>query len=193
MKDFPKRTAYPRRRDDFIHPGASANDHKIGNTLAPLDRAVGKSEEKWGIDRLQELVSPETAAKWGSALGKLNAAIDAQDTDTLLERVKICLKGLAAMDAEALARGHEPMPNDFMEYEHEGHRFAVIREARDWKTIKAVRPDLTLYSLREVALALQSYKSALPKIEAIKAAFPGAEITAVRSKLAEELEDDLPF
>ena len=189
----PVRPQRQRMADRLINPGATDDQIKCDYALAPFDRAARKMENLWGVDRLPELVSTETAAKYGSAMAKLNVAINADDPEMVAARAAVCIKGLAAMDAEARSLGHKPAPAEVWLYELDGHRFGIIRETGDWTTLQESHPGLTLYSLREVALALQSYKSALPKIEAIKAAFPGAEITAVRSKLAEELEDDLPF
>jgi hypothetical protein len=44
-------------------------------------------DKKWGVDRLVELVSPDMAERYGAAMAKLNAAIDARDP----EQVKLGL------------------------------------------------------------------------------------------------------
>lgn len=186
----------PRREkksDRLLSPGATSSEIAVDHAIAPFDRAALDMERLWGVDRLPELVTPALAAKYGAAIAFLNDCINRGDATEAAAAAANCIKGLAAMDAEARSLGHKPAPAEVWLYEHEGHRFGIIRETGDWTTLQDSHPGLTLYSLREVALALQSYKSALPKIEAIKAAFPGAEITAVRSKLAEELDDELPY
>lgn len=186
----------PRREkksDRLLSPGATSSEIAVDYAIAPFDRAALDMERLWGVDRLPELVTPALAAKYGAAMAFLNDCINRGDATEAAAAAANCIKGLAAMDAEARSLGHKPAPADVWLYEHEGHRFGIIRETGDWTTLQDSHPGLTLYSLREVALAMASYKSALPKIEAIKAAFPGAEITAVRSKLAEELEDLIPF
>lgn len=186
----------PRREkksDRLLSPGSTSSEIAVDYAIAPFDRAALDMERLWGVDRLPELVTPALAAKYGAAMAFLNDCINRGDATEAAAAAANCIKGLAAMDAEARSLGHKPAPADVWLYELDGHRFGIIRETGDWTTLQDSHPGLTLYSLREVALALQSYKSALPKIEAIKAAFPGAEITAVRSKLAEELEDLIPF
>ena len=186
----------PRREkksDRLLNPGATSSEIAVDHAIAPFDRAALDMERLWGVDRLPELVTPALAAKYGAAIAFLNDCINRGDATEAAAAAANCIKGLAAMDAEARSLGHKPAPAEVWLYELDGHRFGIIRETGDWTTLQDSHPGLTLYSLREVALALQSYKSALPKIEAIKAAFPGAEITAVRSKLAEELDDELPY
>lgn len=186
----------PRRQrmgDRLICPGATPDQVRCDFALGPFDRAAREMERLWGVDRLPELVSPETAAKYGSAMAKLNAAINSEDADMVAARATVCIKGLAVMDAEARALGHKPAPAEVWLYEHEGHRFGVIRETGDWTTLQDSLPGVTLYSMREIAIAMAAYKSALPTIAAVKAAFPGTQIARVRSDLERELDDELPF
>lgn len=185
------RAVRPRRRDVFVHPVATPLDLTIGNALAPFDRAVAESERAWGIDRLQELVSPESAAKWGSAVGKLNAAIEAEDAAEIAARVGVCIRGLVALDAEARQRGHRPVPPDVLIYEQDGQRIGVVQDARDWTTLRAAHPDLRLYSMREVFNAVQHYGQT---VGAVKDAFPNAEVVAVRQRAStDDLNDSIPF
>ena len=189
-------TARPNRskkRDPFVHPGASATDITIGNALAPFDRAIRESEARWGADKLQSLVSPESAAKWGSAIGKLNTAIEAQDVAGIVQRVGVCIRGLAALDAEAIQRGHQPVPAEVWTGEHDGHRFGIIRDAGDWTTLKANHPDLTLYSLHEVGLALRLLRNQV--VDEVKKHFPGSQVIDVQpmTELEKSLNDRIPF
>lgn len=182
-----------RKADTLICPGATAAEIACDYAIAPFDRVARDMDREWGVDRLPELVRPALASRFGAAMAHLNDCIGRGDAAACAAAAENCIKGMRAMDAEARAAGHRPLPADVWIYELEGRRFGVVREAGDWTTLQESQPGLTIYSLREVAIALQSYKSALPIIEAAKAAFPGAQITAVRSKLAEDLEDEIPF
>jgi hypothetical protein len=104
-----------------------------------------------------------------------------------------CVKGLAAMDAEAIHLGHRPIPADVWLYEMEGHRFGIVKDGHDWPTLQADHPGLTIYTLREVANALAVYRNEV--VQAAKAAFPGAEAVAIRQRTATEefLEDEIPW
>lgn len=179
-----------KKHDRLLSPLATQAEISCDMATAPFDRVCIEMDRKWGVDRLPELVSVETAAKWGSALGKMNAAIVAADLEETKARVEVCIRGFRAMDAEAAAAGHQPADPDIWEIELDGQRIGIIREGREWPAAHAKRPGLTVYSLREAAIALLAYKSAGPVVEAVKAAFPGSEITAIRNM---SLEDTLPF
>lgn len=181
---------FARRRDPLVHPGATSEEMAIGNALAPFDRAVRETGRTWGIDRLPEIVSPESAAKWGSAVGKLNAAIDSGDVQEVTARVGVCLRGLAALDAEARAAGHQPISPEAWEIDVDGVTCAILRDDAAWPAFAAERPGVRIYSLQEVSNALAHYGG---MVAAVKEAFPGARVTAVRSPLAQALDDDIPY
>jgi hypothetical protein len=104
--------------------------------------------------------------------------------------VEVCLRGLAAMDAEAVNLGRPVSDPMIWEYEYEGTVYGVIEDAREWPAAYTNRPSIAIYSMREVAVALHAHKNGL--IEAVKLAFPGAEIKAIRRK-PEDLEDEIDF
>jgi len=178
----------------FADPDALRCDY----ALAPFDREAEEMDRKWGIDRLEELVSVETATKFGSAVAKLNKAISDNDPEETAKRAAVCIRGLKVMDAEAEKAGQPKAAGDYVEYEIDGWKFAVAQDIREWKAIKAERPDLRVFSLREVGMALKAIKADGPIYEAVKKHFPGAEISAVREKAQEETppaqhEDEIPF
>ena len=123
---------YHRRKEDpLFWSGITAEELACDKAAAPFDEAIRQMDAKWGIGRLVANVSPETAAKWGSALAKLNAAIAARDVDETVARVGVLLRGLTAMDAEAEAEVFE----HFRQLAREriavliSHRFSTVRMA----------------------------------------------------------------
>lgn len=181
-----------KKNDRLITPGASSAEIAADFAAAPFDKAMRDAERTWGIDRLPELVAPEMAAKFGRAVALLNEALDSGDADKAAAAAANCVKGIAAMDAAARAAGHQPISPDFWEYDLDGFRFVVIRETAEWPAVAAQRPGWSIYSLREVANALKAYGQT---VVAVKDAFPGAEVVAVRkpTKTEEELDDLIPF
>lgn len=179
-----------RKHDRLMTPGASSAEIACDHAVAPFDRACRDMERKWGIDRLPELVAPEMSARFGKAMGVMNDAINAEDPDATAAAAANCVRGLQAMDAAATAAGHQPLNPAVWEVEYEGQRFGIIRDVEEWAAAAAQRPGMTLYTLREVAVALAASKHA---VTAVKAAFPGAQVTAIRSPLSEELEDEIPW
>lgn len=182
-----------RKHDRLTYGGAPAVEVQCDMALAPFDRMARDMERKWGVDRLPELVSPDSAAKWGYALGKLNEATAANDPTATQQWVGVCLRGMAAMDAEAEAAGQQPSDPDIWEHEYNGHAFGIIADGREWPAAYAKRPGLTIYTMQEVAVALTAHKGALAGISAVKAAFPGAEVKAVRTAPQPFPDDPIPF
>ncbi len=176
--------------DRLMHSGAKPEEVASDFALGPFDTAARNSERKWGVNRLEGLVSAETAARYGSAIGKLNAAIDAADPAEVATRVGVCIRGLAAMDAEATAAGHQPIPAEAQEIEVDGKLCAVLWDGNAWPVYAALRPGVRTYTPREVANALAAYGQT---VGAVKDAFPGAEVKGVRSPRAQSLNDDTPW
>ena len=185
-----KRPTRQKKDDRILHKGATANEIKADLSLAPFDAAARAMDKRWGIDRLPEIVSTESAAKWGKAMAGLNGAIDANDPDKVKFWVEICLRGLAAMDAEAVSLGRPVSDPMIWEHEYEGQVYGIIEDGREWPTAYAKRPGIAIFSMREVAIALHEHRNGL--VNAAKLAFPGAEVKHVRRPKA-DLEDDLDF
>lgn len=184
-----------RKGDRLLCPGATSAEIACDHALAPFDRAALDSERRWGIERLPGLVSPEMAAKYGAAIAHLNDRINAGDPDGVAAAATNCIRGLAAMDAEAIARGHRPVPAEVWVFDEviDGKRvrLGITREPGDWPTLQDSHPGLPIYSLREVAVKMT------PGLleAAVKSVFPGAQVTATRhvSPLDDVLEDHIPF
>jgi hypothetical protein len=185
-----QRPTRQKKDDRILHKGATANEIKADLALAPFDAAVREMDRKWGIDRLPELVSVESAAKWGKAMAGLNGAIDAHDPDKTKFWVEVCLRGLASMDAEAVTLGRPVSDPMIWEHEYEGTIYGIIADGREWPAAYAKRPGIAIHTMREVAVALHEHRNGL--VNAVKLAFPGAEVKQVRRPKA-DLEDDFDF
>ena len=179
-----------RKGDALIHPGATPTDIRHDYACAGFDHAARQMDALWGQDRLVELVSPATAEKFGSALAKLNAAMRGDDPAETAARAAVCIRGFAAMHAEVLAAGHQPTPPEAWRFDLDGQPCAIIREGGDWTALAASLPGVRLYSLLEVANALRHYGGT---VAAVKDQWPRAQVTAIRSPLAQSLDDEIPY
>lgn len=181
-----------KAHDRLTHHGASATEIQCDLATGPFDRVAREMDRTWGQDRLPDLVRPETAARWGTAMANLNAALDATDPQLVVARVNACLRGFTAMDAEARAAGHRPIKAEAWEIEVDGVTCAILRDDAAWPAFAAERPGVRVYSLREVSNALAAYGG---MVAAVKEAFPGARVTAIRkpTPLETELNDEVPF
>lgn len=189
-----KRPTRQRKSDRMIHHGVSQEEIQCDYALGPFDRMAVEMDRKWGVDMLVELVSPETAAKYGSAMAKLNAAIEAQDPAMVAARAAVCMRGMQAMDAEATEAGKQPASDDVWILAFNGKQVGLLKNGRGWKKVAEQYPDLQLVTENDVILALEAFEaSKLGQMKAmIEGSFPQAEVTRFVVK-KEGLEDELPF
>ena len=190
-----RRPLRQKKSDRLVHGVREKEIVMCDFAMAPLDRMVEEMDRKWGIDVLPEIVSTETAVKFGSAMAKLNKAVEKADVAEVTARAEVCQRGLAAMDKEAEALGKQRASTDIWEvHDENGRAYGIMRDGRSWQEIKLHRADLELVTLREVAIALQFYaEHALGRMtEEAKKHFEGADVVAIR--MAQPLEDEeLPF
>lgn len=175
----PKRPRRTNKGDRLTGLNDRKNEVACCHAVAPFDRAANEMDQKWGIDRLPELVSPALAAKYGEALAHLNECIAAEDPAKVADAASNCTRGMAAMEAEAIANGYQPATGTHWEYElrddDEVFRFAIIKDDREWPALKAARPDLLIFTMHEAAVALRGLSKKIA-LESIKSHFPGAKI-----------------
>jgi len=184
----PRRPVRQKKSDRILHGDQEPNTIMADYALAPLDRLALDMDRKWGIDMLPELVSPETAMKYGSAMSKLNAAIRDNDPAMVRERAEIAMRGLVAMDKEAEASGAQRASTDVWEVDVDGEVYGIMRDGRSWQTVKEQRPDLELVTLREVGIALQ-YWHKNRMVRSVKETFPDADFITTNKSL----DDEIPF
>jgi hypothetical protein len=191
----PKRPRRQKAADRILNGQLHKDQIMADYALAPFDRLAIEMDNVWGIDRLPELVSPATARKYGMAMALLNEAIDANDPALVQAHAENCMRGLRAMNAAAVAAGQPKSRADMFEFDLDGFKFAVMRDSAHWPEIRKQRPDLTLFSMREVAIALIAARADNPVIRAAKEAFPKAEIFEIDSKTnrALAINDEIPF
>jgi hypothetical protein len=184
-----KRPTYQKKTDRVIHPQATADDIKVDVALAGFTRASEQMDKKWGIGVLMGLTGPETLAKWGKAMAGLYAAEDEKDAGKVAGWAEVCVRGLAMMDAEATAAGHQPADPHIWEYELDGVTYGIIEDGRKWPAAYRKRKGLLIFNMREVAVALAAHRNDL--VRQVKESFNGAEITAIRRPTNDSLDDDL--
>lgn len=178
------------KHDRLMHSAMKPEEVACDFALGPFDTAARAMERRWGVNRLEGLVPPAMAAKYGFAIGHLNACIEAANPTDTAAAVANCVKGLAAMDREAEAAGHKPIPPEAQEIDVDGQLSAILWDANQWPVYADLRPGIRTYTPREVANALAAYG---PSVAAVKDAFPGAEVKAVRSPIAQAIDDDISF
>ena len=182
-----------KKSDRLLHSGQSKNQIMCDFAVAGLDRLALQMDRKWGVDTLVELVPPEMAVKYGSAMAKLNEALDTNDPTVVQARAEVCMRGLQAMDAQAEAAGAERASEDVWEVEVEGEVYGIMRDGRSWPSLQETRPELKLVTLREAAIAIEFYRKHRVGVmtDEVKKHFPKAEVIGLKEKRS--LDEEIPF
>lgn len=188
----PKRPTRQRKADRVLHSGVTQEEIRCDYAVAPFDHMAHAMDRKWGVDRLVELVPPEMAERYGAAMAKLNAAIDAADPEQVSLRAGVCMRGMAAMDKAATEAGAEPASQDVWLVQADGKEFGLLRDARAWQSVQEKHPGVRLISEREMILAIEMYQRSLAgqMVQAVKDSFPQADVIKIPN---DNLEDELPF
>lgn len=185
-----------RRRPDKITAPETYCDpisDAIFHAVQTLDHVVVQMDEKWGVDRLPALVSTETAAKFGSARAKLDAALERNDDADVVRRCSVLARGYAAMDAEAERLGRETMkPQAWVWRDENGHAHAFVRGSAEAIAYGKEHPGVAVYTMAEISRLARFVKEESGKLaDKVKTTFPGAEVVDIRDK--EVPNDELPF
>jgi hypothetical protein len=127
-------------------------------------------------------------------LAKLCAAIDEGEPEMIAARAAVCIRGMTAMDAEAVSAGMKPAGDDVWIMEFNNIEVGLVKDGRNWPAVKDNHPDLELITENDVITALAFYReSKLGEMQAAaQKAFEGAEVIRFEVK-NKELNDDIPF
>ena len=184
----------PARPDRILNDEAIGNEdmESIYHALRPLDAVAHEMEMKWGVDRLPSLVSVDMAAKFGTAQAQLDQAIDAQDSQMVVQKAKAMIRGWQALDEHAHAAGNTIMDQaSVWSWSHPdtGKGFAITIDTASARRAQEQCPGAKVYTLDEVCRVLGSDQHNL--VNEVKDMFPGAEVVAV--KTTEKFNDKIPF
>lgn len=158
----------------------TANDRdRMTAALAPVDEAFRASETKWGVARLERLVSTATLDNYRKGWKVYRQAIADGDAAAVERIAPKMTTALNFMDHEAAARGHAPLSVDRWEATLEdGAVLVVVRTLAEAHAIARDKSDtrlLVVWTLAELARMLPT----LEITHAVKGAFPGATVVRV--------------
>ena len=196
-----KKAVERKSRDDIMAiadyepyiPRTSFEHDAIDGALKPLDKLASEMESRWGVDRLQRMVSSATSAKFEAAKQKLNIAILDGKVDMVIARAEIMYKGWIALEKEALALGNISMPPELWFASapaEEGQDGVEIVIARDADAATLAQTDLPVYTTTEVARIIRAWRGQ-HLVHAAKIAFPDAELVKLTGD--DMFDDDVPF
>lgn len=163
----------------------------VQDALEPLDKVAVEMEGKWGVGRLQRLVTPDMAAKFASAKEKLNDAIRDNDLDAVVSKAAVLIRGWHALDKAAIEAGHKTYPEGVWSAKHRGTTYTVCLDRADVGKVArdAVDPS-HIVTLAELLLVWDEFQ-AKRFITQTKTLFPGATVEKIEDKKG--LNDEIPF
>lgn len=184
-----------KKFDRLLNPQSSKEEISTQLAIAGFDRWVRYVDQKWGVDRLIQLVDADIAHKYGLALGKLNDALNANDAAQARHCADDCIRGMMKMDQMADEAGAVGADPTYWEFDVDGVRAAILADEDAWPRVRADRPDLELITLHEVGVFYAHWrKTKLGDMTAqAKKAFPNAKVQSVSLPEANELDDPIPF
>src|ERR1700722_3354922 len=83
--------------------------------LRPVDQAFFANEQKWGVGRLERIISQPPFAAFQRGWDAYRVALDEADAEALEVIGPKMIAALPFMDAEATAAGHQPLAPDTWE------------------------------------------------------------------------------
>jgi len=163
----------------------------IQEAIEPLDRVAVEMEARWGAGRLPRLVTPETAARFGSAKAKLDGAIMARDVQDVCRRARVMIRGWQAMDQEARERGAEAWEGRAIGIRWNGQDWSIVWDRADLPLIcqQSRAPERTI-AAAELLHAWRALKDRIAGIDEVRKVFPGGEVVRVDIPIG---GDDIPF
>ena len=184
-----------KKFDRLLNPQSTKEEISTQLAIAGFDRWVRYVDQKWGVDRLIQLVDADIAHKYGLALGKLNDALNANDAAQARHCADDCIRGMMKMDQMADAAGAVGADPTYWEFDVDGVRAAILADEDAWARVRADRPDLELITLHEVGVFYAHWrKTKLGDMTAqAKKAFPNAKVQSASLPEVNELDDPIPF
>lgn len=148
---------------------------RIAAAIVPTDAAAREAEKKWGVARLESLVSEGTLLNWQRGFAMYSAAIGRNNADEVTRLAPKIKQAILAMDQEAEAAGHEPLsPTAWEAPLKDGRVLVVTRTFAEASALQGATDgrDRVVWTMEELANVLPS----LEMIYTAKTVFPGAKV-----------------
>jgi hypothetical protein len=137
-----------------------------------------KADERWGLDRLAELVSEETRLRFWKQLARCRLAYQARDVEGYRSACGGMIRAYDALEKEAESLGADPVTVDVMEGQREdGSVFGVAANADSAWAYSLQRPSVDVWTLEELAVILAA--PVFTQAVRLKREIPGCEVMSI--------------
>ena len=149
-------------------------DHdRIQVAIVPTDAVARAAELRWGVARLESLVSASSLQHWREGWRRYATAIAHGDAPTVERLAPKIAQAIRAMEAEAEAAGHTPLALIFWEAPlADGRVLVVTRTAAEAHSLQGSSD-----GRHRVVWTMEELANVLPTLEItyqVKTTFPGA-------------------
>lgn len=163
---------------DLRPPGWAEYD-AIQSVIEGVDEVAKRYEAKWGVGRLDLLVSDDLREKFRKQQSRFDAAIMEHDLDGVRKSGAGMKRAWEALDLSAIVGGHQPLePNVWEVAMPDGHVIAFVQTNAEAAVITRSGRYLEVWTVTEIARVIEKF----PDIALAKQTFPGATVKAVRFK-----------
>lgn len=157
MRKLIKENKTPWPASDNLTP----DQYACNQWLDKLDTAFCEVESRWGVGRLEKLVSYDTAQKWKAQMEKLNKSISENDIFTLPDLVNGTVRGLSVLEADAMAQGNKPhdAPLAWTVGLPSGRTLAIVRHEKDFALFQDASKqfgDVVVWTLDQIANIIEN-------------------------------------
>ena len=137
-----------------------------------------EADQRWGLDRLAELVSEETRLRFWRQLMRCRDAYKARDVEAYRSACAGMKRAYDALEKEAESLGGKVLSVNVLEGQREdGSVFAVCEDPASAYAYGELRPACDCWTMEEIAVILQ--QEFFTQAVNIKRAMPGAEVLSV--------------
>lgn len=179
---------------DSRPPGWAEYD-AIQSVIDGLDQVAREHEAKWGVGRLELLVSDELRERFRKQQFRLNAAIGEHDLDAVRKSGEAMRRAWGVLEVSAIEAGQKPLEAEVWEIVMPDGRVAAFVKTNAEAAV-ATRSGryLDVWTMEEIARVIYKF----PEIALAKQTFPGASVISARHKnLPDPIDwntgDEIPF
>jgi hypothetical protein len=148
------------------------------------ETAVEMETNKWGVDRLRLLVSPELRERFDKQRYLFNQAIWHGDLEQVRRESARMVNAWMALDRAAESAGSVKLDARVWEVAlADGSVAAIVQDTAAARHVISEGRHVVVYTLEEIGRLLSAY----PDIARVKEVFPGAEVTAARRSIEDPL------
>jgi len=141
------------RIDWISEMNATPDELQVNRIIDRLDQVAIDYEARWGVNRLEGMVTDDMKAKWMRQLEKVNQAIQDKNPIVLKELMEGTIRGWKALEDNALANGYQPNDPRYVEYQHpSGTLYKICYTVADAKLLAhQATEDCRIVTLQEMA------------------------------------------